>query len=69
MTYSAQRGDVEISGAYNAALRKEISEQLGISLDRKPAAMSLHLAMLMRQWRDQPSHELLKSSPPPLTES
>ena len=69
MTYSAQRGDVEISSAHNGALRKEISEQLGISLDRKPAGMSPHLAMLMRQLRDQPSNELLTSSPPQLTES
>lgn len=69
MTYSAQQGDVQISGAHNAALRKEISEQLGISLDRKPAGMSPHLAMLMRQWRDQPSNEILSSSPPHLTES
>ena len=69
MTYSAQQGDVEISNAHNAALRKEISERLGISLDRKPAGMSPHLAMLMRQWRDQPSNERLTSSPPRLTES
>ena len=66
MTYSAQQGDVEISSAHNAALRKEISEQLGISLDRKPAGMSPHLAMLMRQWRDQPLNELPASSPSPL---
>ena len=69
MTHSTQQGDVEISGANNAALRKEISEQLGISLDRKPAGMSPHLAMLMRQLRDQPSNERLTSFPPPLTES
>jgi hypothetical protein len=41
MTYSAQRGDVEISRAHNAALRKEISERLGISLDLKPAPMPM----------------------------
>ena len=69
MTHSTQQGDVEISGANNAALRKEISEQLGISLDRKPAGMSPHLAMLMRQLRDRLSNERLTSSPPHLTES
>ena len=46
MTYSAQRGDVEISRAHNVALRKEIGERLGISLDLKPAGMPPHLAML-----------------------
>jgi hypothetical protein len=52
MTHPAQQGDVEISRAHNAALRKEISERLGISLDLKPAGMPPRLAMLMRQWRD-----------------
>jgi hypothetical protein len=64
MTHPAQIGP-----AHNAALRKEISERLGISLDRKPAGMPPHLAMLMRQWRDQPSNDLLAPSPPRLTES
>jgi hypothetical protein len=59
MTYSAQRSDVEISHAHNAALRKEISERLGTSLDLKPVGMPPHLAMLTRQWRDQSSNELL----------
>lgn len=43
----------QIGPAHNAALRKEISERLGISLDRKPAGMPMHLTMLMRQWREQ----------------
>jgi hypothetical protein len=64
MTHPAQ-----IASVHNAALRKEISERLGISLDRKPAGMSPHLAMLMRQWRDLPSNERPTSSPPRLTES
>jgi hypothetical protein len=61
MTHPAQQGDVEISRAHNAALRKEISERLGISLDLKSAQMPPHLAMLMRQWRDRPSNGLPKS--------
>jgi hypothetical protein len=48
MTHAAQ-----ISPIHNAALRKEISERLGISLDRKPAGMPPHLAKLMRQWREE----------------
>jgi len=44
---------VQIGPVHNAALRKEISERLGISLDRKPAGMPPHLAMLMRQWREE----------------
>jgi hypothetical protein len=47
MTYSAQRGDVEISRTHNVALRKEIGERLGISLDLQPPQMSPHLAMLV----------------------
>jgi hypothetical protein len=43
----------QIGPAHNAALRREISERLGISLDRKPAGMPRHLAMLMRQWREE----------------
>ena len=66
MTYSAHRGDIEISRAHNAALRKEIGERLGINLDLNPVAMPPHLVMLMRQWRDQPLNELLASSPCPL---
>lgn len=66
MTYSAHRGDIEISRANNAALRKEIGERLGIHLDLKPTAMPQHLAMLMRQWRDQPLNELPASSRCPL---
>jgi hypothetical protein len=66
MTYSVQQGDIEISPAHNAALRKEIGERLGINLNLKPAAMPSHLAMLMRQWRDQPLNELPASSPCPL---
>ncbi len=64
MTHPAQIGP-----AHNAALRKEISERLGISLDRKPAGMPPHLAMLMRQWRDQPSNDLLDIFPAPLDRS
>lgn len=60
MTYSAQ-GEVQISPIHNAALRKEISEQLGVILDRKPAGMSFLLAALTRQWLGQPA-----SSPPRL---
>jgi hypothetical protein len=66
MTYSAHRGDIEISRAHNAALRKEIGERLGINLDLKPAAMPPHLVMLMRRWCDQPLKELPASSPSPL---
>ena len=62
MTYSAHRGDIEISRAHNAALRKEIGERLGINFGLKPAAMPPHLAMLMRRWRDQPLNEAPASS-------
>jgi len=51
MTHPAQ-----ISRADNVALRKEIGERLGASLDLKPAGMLPHLAMLVRRWRDQPSN-------------
>jgi hypothetical protein len=64
MTHPAQ-----ISRADNVALRKEIGERLGLSLDLKPVGMPPHLAMLVRQWRDQPSNRLLTSSPPHLIES
>lgn len=47
MTYSAQRGDVEIGRTHNIALRKEIGERLGIILDLQPPQMSPHLAMLV----------------------
>jgi hypothetical protein len=48
MTHSAQ-----ISRTDNLALRKEIGERLGLSLDRKPAGMPPHLALLVRQWREE----------------
>ena len=64
MTHPAQ-----ISRADNAALRKEIGERLGLSLDLRPVGMPPHLAMLMRQWRDQSSNRLLASSPPHPIES
>jgi len=54
----------QISRADNVALRKEIGERLGASLDLKPAGMPPHLAMLVSQWRDQPSNGRLASSPP-----
>ncbi len=63
MTYPAQQAHVEIGAAHNAALRKEISEQLGTSLDRNPTGMSPSLATVMRHWRDQPSTTLTSSSP------
>jgi hypothetical protein len=44
---------VQIGPIHNAALRKEISERLGISLNRKPAGMPQHLAMLMQKWREE----------------
>jgi len=49
MTHPAQ-----IGSAHNAALRKEISERLGLSLDRRPVGMPAHLAMLVRQWGEEP---------------
>ncbi len=64
MTHPAQ-----ISRADNAALRKAIGERLGPSLDLNPVGMPQHLAMLVRQWRDQPSNGLLASSPPHPIES
>jgi hypothetical protein len=56
MTHSAQ-----ISRSDNLALRKEIGERLGLSLNRMPAGMPPHLTRLMRQWREapeQPSSEV-----------
>jgi len=64
MTHPAQ-----ISRADNVALRKEIGERLGPSLDLNPVGMPPHLAMLVRQWREQPSNRLLASSSPHSTES
>ena len=49
MTHPAQIGP-----AHNAALRKEISERLGICLGLKAAGMPPHLTMLMGQWREEP---------------
>ena len=54
MTYSAQRGDVEISRLHNVAIRKEISERLAIGMKPKPSGMPPHLMMLVRQLRDEP---------------
>jgi len=54
----------QISRADNVALRKEIGERLGASLDLKPAGMPPRLAMLVRQWRDQPSNGRPASTPP-----
>jgi hypothetical protein len=48
MTHISQIGPV-----HNAALRKEISERLGLSLDRRPAGMPPHLAMLVKRWREE----------------
>jgi hypothetical protein len=45
------------------ALRKEISERLDISLRRKPDGIPPHLAMLMRQWRDEPPSPLNSTEP------
>jgi hypothetical protein len=41
----------QITRADNEALRKEIGERLGPSLDLKPAGMPPRLAMLVTQWR------------------
>jgi hypothetical protein len=60
MTYSAQRGDVEISRLHNVAIRKEISERLAIVMKPKPSGVPPHLVMLVRRLRDEPL-----SSPPP----
>ena len=54
MTYSAQRGDVEISRLHNVAIRKEISERLAIGMKPKPCGIPPHLMMLMRRLRDEP---------------
>jgi hypothetical protein len=54
----------QICRADNVALRKEIGERLGASLDLKPVVMPPHLAMLVRQWYDQPSNGRLASSQP-----
>ena len=54
MTYSAQRGDVEISRLHNVAIRKEISERLAIGMKPKPSGIPPHLMMLVRRLRDEP---------------
>lgn len=54
MTYPAHHGDVQISRAHNLAVRKEISERLGISLGQAPTGMPPHLVMLMNRLRDEP---------------
>jgi hypothetical protein len=62
MTYSAERGDVEISRLHNMAISKEISERLAISMKPEPSLMLPHLMNLIGQLRD-------KSSPQPAPES
>jgi hypothetical protein len=54
MTYSAQRGDAEISRLHNVAIRKEIGERLAIGMKPKPSGIPPHLMMLMRRLRDEP---------------
>jgi hypothetical protein len=60
MTYSGQQAHFEISAAHNVALRKEISEQLGTSLDRNPTGMSPFLSTVMRQWREKLKRHLVE---------
>lgn len=55
MTYPTYEGDDQVSRVHHAALRKEIGERLGASLDQKPVGMPRHLTMLMRRLRDEPS--------------
>jgi hypothetical protein len=54
MTYPAPEGDGQIDRVHSAALCKEIGERLGASLDRMPAEMPPHMAMLVRRLRDEP---------------
>jgi hypothetical protein len=64
MTYSAQRGDVEISRLHNVAIRKEISERLAIGMKPKPSGIPPHLMMLVRRLRDEPLSPLPASLEP-----
>jgi hypothetical protein len=66
MTYSAQKGDVQISGANSLALRREIADRLGASLDRKPAQLPPHLTMLMDRFRDEPGADQPRDIEPDL---
>ena len=65
MTYSAQRGDVEISRPHNVAICKEIGERLAIGMKPKPSGIPPHLMMLVRRLRDEPLSPLPLNSPEP----
>ena len=52
MIHPAHQADVRISHVHNAALRKEITERLVISLGQKPVGMPPHLIVLIRQLRE-----------------
>jgi hypothetical protein len=54
MTYSAQRGEVEISRLHSVAICKEISERLAVGMKPEPSGMPPLLIMLMRRLRDKP---------------
>ena len=65
MTYSAQRGDVEISRVHNVAICKEIGERLAIGMEPKPAGIPPHLMMLVRRLCDEPLSPQPLNSPEP----
>ncbi len=54
MTYPTHEDDGQISVANSAALRREIADRLGASLDRKPVQLPPQLMVLMDRLRAVP---------------
>jgi hypothetical protein len=53
MTYPTHEDAYQADPIHLAALRKEMGERLGASLDQKPVGMPQHLTLLMERLRDE----------------